>query len=696
MPRYLNLITVCFAITGWATLSKASEPDEASPPAADFERVQPGSFRHMETPLGTWTAKAGHAEIDSEHARTGDQCLRIRGGDSRTLEVEVKRHGERDQVLTFWAERWTARPPFKFRLDQWTAGKWTEIYNGDEQIKVGGFLTHVRVPLKNTQSYKLRFRLTAPETAGLLIDDVRLVVAQPLVAVAAQANQPVLPALVGAPWSAITRLRVDVGGNSGSPPVIETIRISTAGTTDLADIAEVQAFYTGSQELVGATKHANCMVGAVPFGKGQSADTELELNGKQTLSPGPNYFWIAYQLDERANIDHRVNARIKEVSLGEGRQLKVQTASDLAGQRMGIALRRRGDEGIHTYRIPGLATTSQGTLIAVYDVRRRGGGDLPGDIDVGLSRSTDGGRSWEGMRIVMDMGNDPSWQYDGVGDPAVLVDRKTKTIWVAATWSHGNRAWHGSGPGMTPAETGQLMLVRSDDDGRTWSRPINITAQVKAPEWAYLLQGPGKGITMADGTLVFAAQFQDTPANDRLPRSTILYSRDNGETWNIGTGAFDDTTEAQVVEIEPGVLMLNCRYNREPRRVVMITRDMGQTWQEHPTSRQTLIEPRACMASLIGMDQEVGQSLGRWLLFSNPHSTRLRQRMTIKASNDRGITWPKAQQLLLDEGDSAGYSCMSMIDRNTVGILYEGSQAHMTFQRVPVEDITAEAHFAVP
>ncbi len=98
------------------------------------------------------------------------------------------------------------------------------------------------------------------------------------------------------------------------------------------------------------------------------------------------------------------------------------------------------------------------------------------------------------------------------------------------------------------------------------------------------------------------------------------------------------------------------------------------------------------MASLIDVDQEVGKDLGQWLLFSNPNSTQGRHHITIKASPDRGMTWPQQHQLLLDEGLSAGYSCMSMIDENTVGILYEGSQAHMTFQRIPLSDVLNPPH----
>src|SRR5690554_7187219 len=125
---------------------------------------------------------------------------------------------------------------------------------------------------------------------------------------------------------------------------------------------------------------------------------------------------------------------------------------------------------------------------------------------------------------------------------------------VVALWAHGKPGqmlWNSSEAGMTPEETGQLMLVKSEDDGVTWSRPINITSQIKDPKWKLMFNGPGKGITMKDGTLVFAGQYKDE--ND-MPHSTIIYSKDKGETWEIGTGAKSNTTEAQVVELNDGSL----------------------------------------------------------------------------------------------------------------------------------------------
>jgi len=349
-----------------------------------------------------------------------------------------------------------------------------------------------------------------------------------------------------------------------------------------------------------------------------------------------------------------------------------------------FALRSHGDDGADTYRIPGLVTTNQGTLVAVYDIRRNGAVDLQEDVDIGMNRSTDGGDTWEPMKVIMDMGE---WgglpnEQNGIGDPAVLVDRLTGTIWVAAVWAHGHpgeRNWWASKPGMEPKQTSQLMLVKSEDDGITWSDPINITSQIKDPKWHLLLQGPGKGITMSDGTLVFPAQFKD---ENEMPHSTIIYSHDRGKTWNIGTGAKSNTTESQVVELDDGSLMLNMRDNRGGSRSVYTTNDMGQTWSEHPTSRSALPEP-VCMASLIRHSYK-GQD---YLLFSNPNSTERREKMTIKLSKDMGNTWPEQYQVLLDSGAGRGYSCMTSIDEETIGILYEGSQADLVFQKMKITEL---------
>jgi sialidase-1 len=298
------------------------------------------------------------------------------------------------------------------------------------------------------------------------------------------------------------------------------------------------------------------------------------------------------------------------------------------------------------------------------------------------------------MQIIMDMGDDPAFAYDGVGDPAILVDRETGTIWVAATWHHGALGWNGSQPGFDPEQTGQLLLTRSDDDGQTWSAPINLTRQVKEEAWCFLLQGPGRGITMEDGTLVFPAQYQLSPEEGREPRATVIVSRDHGRTWQIGAEAKSNTTEAAVVELREGQLMLNMRDNRgrggAGARAVATSTNLGGSWQPHPTSGKSLPEP-VCMASLLHVGREVRNEADGWLLFSNPAvSAPPRRDMTLQLSTDFGRTWPRTQRVLLDAGQSAGYSCLTMVDDKTVGILYEGSGAHMVFQAVPLDQLLGD------
>ena len=654
-----------------------------------FEDAKPGIFKKLETAVGTWIPEAGKTIVDRQHAKTGKQCLQLTGGENSSVLLELGDDVDTSGQLSFWAERWTARKPFSFRIEKETGAGWTEIYNGDAKVRVGrAFLNHVKVPINDRNVTRLRLRCISPPNTGILIDDLRIAPARPQKILSVEAVPVTLPALLGVEACPLVKLRITTAGQL-NPLSLSAIKTTLLGDLEAADFAKLFV-YPERWDPKKENLPWHAVLPAVS-GKGEVAKTgtysyenPLPEKGFQ-LAEGENTVWIAVGLKADADIDTRVGVQLREVSLSNGQTIELDAPQSL--QRLGVAVRKGGDDGVHTYRIPGLATTNQGTLIGVYDVRRRGGGDLPGDIDVGMSRSTDGGRTWEPMKTIMDMGNDPRWRYDGIGDPAVLVDRNRGTIWVAATWSHGNRSWIGSGPGLSPEETGQLMLVRSDDDGVTWSEPINITSQVKRPEWCFILQGPGKGITMQDGTIVFAAQYQDPPDKKRLPHSTIIYSKDHGKTWQVGTGAFDDTTESQVVEIEPGVLMLNCRYNRKGTRVVMTTRDMGKTWQKHATSERALIEPGACMASLIDVGREAGEESGNWLLFSNPDSTRGRNHITIKASPDRGLTWPKQHRLLLDEHNSAGYSCMTMIDKKTVGILYEGSQAHMTFQRIPLDDL---------
>ena len=509
-----------------------------------------------------------------------------------------------------------------------------------------------------------------------------------------------IPVLIERQDNELFNLRIDATQSQ----VLNDVKLSFGKEVNLNEIEAVKLYYGGTESSERKGKTYFAPVDYIPSntpGKTLAANPsysilkaevkapkrDVVLKVDQKLYPGVNYFWVSLQMKPTASVLAKVSVEMTGVTM-DNRTAPVKVVRKADTHYMGVGVRHAGDDGVAAYRIPGLATSNKGTMLGVYDVRHNNSADLQEYVEIGLSRSTDGGQTWEKMRIPMSFGEHeglPKAQ-NGVGDPAILVDRKTGTIWIIAAWTHGmgnGRAWWNSQPGMDMHHTAQLMLVKSDDDGKTWSEPINITEQVKDPSWYFLLQGPGRGISMDDGTLVFASQYI---GSDRIPNAGIIYSKDHGKTWHISSLARTNTTESQVAEIEPGVLMLNMRDNRGGSRAVSTTTDMGKTWKEHVSSRTSLQEP-VCMASLISVkakDNVLGKDI---LLFSNPNDTKNRHSITIKASLDGGVTWLPENQLLLDAGWGWGYSCLTMIDKETVGILYESSVAHMTFQAIKLKDI---------
>lgn len=512
-------------------------------------------------------------------------------------------------------------------------------------------------------------------------------------------KNPQIPILIERHDNVLCYMRINAHGAK----VLDNVSVTFGQDVPLEQIKSVKLYYGGTEAIQDRGKNRFAPVEYISAhapGKTLSVNpsyaikkseivpqkNSVLLTGNQNLYPGVNFFWVSIEMKPEASLLTKITAEVTGVTAdGQSLPVKCVSAPNVI-RRLGVGVRHAGDDGAAAFRIPGLVTTNKGTLLGVYDVRYNSSVDLQEHIDIGLSRSIDGGKTWEKMRLPLafgEYGELPAAQ-NGVGDPSILVDTKTNTIWIVAAWTHGmgnQRAWWSSQQGMDVNHTAQLVLVKSTDDGKTWSEPINITEQVKYPEWYFLLQGPGRGITMEDGTLVFPIQYI---GKDRIPNAGIMYSKDRGETWTIHNHARTNTTEAQVAEVVPGTLMLNMRDNRGGSRAVYTTSDLGMTWKEHESSRTALPEP-VCMASLISVkaaDNVLGKDI---LIFSNPNTTNARKNITIKISLDGGNTW--AHQLLLDEGENWGYSCLTMVDKETIGILYESSVAHMTFQCINLKDI---------
>jgi sialidase-1 len=493
------------------------------------------------------------------------------------------------------------------------------------------------------------------------------------------ATRPQHPVLIRNEQGPMLRVVIDVAGRQDVRA--KALSFSLAGTDDLHDLDSLTLLSTNENTDFSP---------ATPLGKPLPPAATVTLGCDSLLRPGKNVFWLSGRLQDMASLSHRVAAACTAIETTVG-TLAPDTPSE-GRQRIGIALRKHGDDGVHTYRIPALATTPRKTLLCVYDMRRRKGRDLQEDIDIGLSRSADGGETWEPVRVIMDRGEYGGLppEQNGCSDPGIIVDHQTGEIFCFAVWMNGKPGMHqwkddGSEPGYEIGKTAQLLMVRTRDDGRTWSQPENLTRKLKQEAWWLLAPSPQQGISLGDGSLVMPVQGRDEHGETF---ATIMISRDHGTTWTVAKPAYSGGNECQAAQLSDGTIMLNIRNDRERFRAVFVTDDLGRTWCPHETNRNTLIEPN-CNASLLAVDFGQSGEKKHLLLFANPHSQQGRTHQTIQVSFDDGRTWPAAHHHLLDEGRGAGYSSLTRIDEGHVGIVYEGSQSHLVFEKLALSELCA-------
>lgn len=336
-----------------------------------------------------------------------------------------------------------------------------------------------------------------------------------------------------------------------------------------------------------------------------------------------------------------------------------------------------GEGGYHTYRIPSVIATRRGALLAFAEGRRGGAGDA-GDIDLVLRRSTDGGRTWSPLRVIGDDGPNT------VGNPCPVVDSKTGVVWLLTTRNLGADRERDILAG-TASGTRTVWVMRSSDEGLTWSEPVEITASVKRPDWTWYATGPGVGIETASGRFVIPANHAE--AGTGVHRSHVFFSDDRGRTWRLGASLDPGTNESQIAELSRGRLLLNMR-NHPPQpgdnhRLVATSDDGGASFTPARPD-PALVEPPA-QASLIAIRTSRGSSARPLLLFANPASTR-RERMTVRVSEDEGATWPASR--VVHDGPAAYSSLVALRDRR-IGLLYErggrGPYERISFARFAID-----------
>ncbi|GLY75900.1 sialidase family protein [Actinoallomurus iriomotensis] len=318
-------------------------------------------------------------------------------------------------------------------------------------------------------------------------------------------------------------------------------------------------------------------------------------------------------------------------------------------------------DGYYCFRIPAVVRANDGTLLAFAEGRVNSCGDS-GDIDLVLKRSTDGGRTWGPLQVVLPGNGDTR------GNPAPVVDRRTGRVVLMTTWNPGND------------DTIRHPFVQtSDDDGATWSAARDLTAELVKPQWnSWYATGPGHAVQLQHGPhkgrLIVPANHEgDGGALKGGPQGGHLnYSDDGGLTWKIGA---DDTRttndvspgELSATELADGRIYVNARDNTgtDPgNRNTATSSDGGLTF-DAPFRTLPKIDAPKVQGSVL--------RAGKKIYLSVPDHPVTREVMAIRSSTDNGKNFQKIGKVI-NWGPSA-YSDLVDLGSDQLGLLYEAGQA---------------------
>ncbi|GGL80533.1 neuramidase [Streptomyces fumigatiscleroticus] len=336
-----------------------------------------------------------------------------------------------------------------------------------------------------------------------------------------------------------------------------------------------------------------------------------------------------------------------------------------------VLFRASQDPGYACFRIPAIVRTTHGTLLAFAEGRVLNCGDAA-DIDIVVKRSTDGGRTWGPLEVVSEGAGDTH------GNPAPMVDRGTGRILLAETYNTGRT--DGNGCSVPCDRTPHLQY--SDDDGRTWSAPRDLSQEILPPQWnSWYATGPVHGIQLTRGPhagrLVFGVN-AETWDGTRITanHAALIVSDDGGAHWRAGATdtwriAADGTfrqkpSELALAERADGSLLVSGREQDGTdlgHRTQAVSRDGGDSFTAPFAALPGLYTPQVQGAIL---------RLGSRMLLAAPADPDRRRTMTVRSSYDGGRTWDTPDRSTVVTTDWSGYSDLVDIDAHTVGLLYEG------------------------
>ena len=337
--------------------------------------------------------------------------------------------------------------------------------------------------------------------------------------------------------------------------------------------------------------------------------------------------------------------------------------------------------GYFSYRIP-TVIKSKRAIIAFAEGRKNSTSDF-GNIDLVYRRSLDLGKSWEPIKILYDQDS------IAVQNPVpIFIEDQNKIVLLFNVTSKSEHDILNSDYDQNKQR--KAFLTTSFDDGRTWSKPQEITSQVKLPHWRWHAIGPVHGIQLKNkankGRLVAPVAISIEKGNSAYSMA-LIYSDDHGITWNIG--AVDNnlsdkvqSNETTIVELNDGTIYVNTRDHLGGSRLM----NRGETYSSDGglTFNKTIIESDKfpspiVQASLLRWDS-AKQGKKDLILFSTPSNNKKRENLVVMASYDEAKTWEIF--IKVHEGFSA-YSDMVKLNKKWLGVIYEtDNYKKIEFKRV--------------
>ena len=227
------------------------------------------------------------------------------------------------------------------------------------------------------------------------------------------------------------------------------------------------------------------------------------------------------------------------------------------------------------YRIPALAVTKDGTLIAVADYRHSGtdiGVTDKGRIDLHYRLSYDNGNTWtDVIPLIEGKGaQSPDFMNVGFGDPCIVADRESNRVLLLScagnvSFQNGTRKNHQN-----------IARFYSEDGGKTWSVPEDIAESIYS-QFDETRYGPVRSMFVASGRIFqsptvkvgnYYRLYCAVLVRDKIGKhmNYVLYSDDFGGEWKILGDAntpavYDTADEPKVEELPDGSILISSRYN---------------------------------------------------------------------------------------------------------------------------------------